>query len=289
MELVVQDVASVRAELPWAETLLVPLGDIQLGAGGKEAGECDTDLLKRTIAWGMEHNAYFLGMGDYVDVASPSNRKALQSARLYDSVLSTLEEAAEEHLQQFLGLVSGTEGRWLGLLEGHHYYSFQDGTTSDTRIASALKTSFLGTCAFVRLRFPRPSGHGFLPLTIWCHHGQGGGIKVSAPLNKLENLVHSFDADIYLIGHQHKVVAAPIQQIYMTRSAKPELRHHVRYMACTGSYLRGYQESSRQGATPRGNYVERAMLAPVALGSVAFHLQPVHRDHEDVVQVKVTL
>lgn len=268
-EVFVETAAS--ASLPWQEALVMPLGDIQLGAEG-----CDENKLRGYIEWGIAHNAYFLGMGDYVDVASPSNRLALRSAALYDSVEDALEDAAENAVQRYLKLVAGTEGRWLGLLEGHHFYEFRDGTTSDTRIAQALKAPFLGSCAFLRLRFQgRSSSQERISCTIWCHHGQGGGIKVGAPLTKLENLMHAFDADVYLIGHQHKLVAAPIDQLYMTRRKPFTIRHRTKILACTGSFLRGYTAGSKRGLRAQGGYVERKMLTPVALGGIVLHIRPV--------------
>ena len=116
--------------LPWKKTYVVPVGDVQLGAGG-----VDLDTLRRDIERGLEHDAWFIGMGDYVDVASPSGRRKILAAGFYDSVVSALEGKAEEHIDEFLKVVEGTEGRWLGLLQGHHYYEFGDGTTSDTRSA----------------------------------------------------------------------------------------------------------------------------------------------------------
>ena len=273
---------TVAASLPWEETLLMPVGDVQLGA---EA--CDEDRFKRHMEWGMNHNARFLGMGDYVDVASPSNRAKLRSIELYDSVEDALEEAGQKAVERFLKLVKGTEGRWLGMLEGHHYMELRDGTTSDTRIAGALGAPFLGSCAFVRLAF-KGNIRKVVSATIWCHHGQGGGQKVSSPLNRLENLMAYFDADIYLMGHQHKKVSAPIDQIYMTRNHPAHLSHRTKIIACTGSFLRGYMEGSKQGAgRAGGTYVEKKMLTPVALGGLVIRLRPVHSGRNDRLDVSV--
>lgn len=284
-EIRVDTVAS--ATLPFEETPLMPIGDVQYGAPG-----CDSDRLKRDIEWGMRQNAYFLGMGEFLDVASPSNRKALKSAVLYDSIDDLIEEALQKQIDEFLKIVNGTEGRWLGTLEGHHYYEFRDGTTTDTRIAEALKTTFLGTCAFVRLIFKRQTNSVKQPAiscTIWCHHGAGGGAKASAPLNKLENLMPYFDADIYLIGHQHKKVGAPLDQLYMTRERPYDISHRTKIIACTGGYLQGYYKGSNQGRPyPRGGYVERGMKPPVALGCILLYLRPVHA-HGDRLDINVSL
>ena len=110
--------------------VIMPIGDAQVGV---EAA--DVNRLKRHVGWGVNtQSAMFLGMGDYVDMASPSNRKTLKSAGLYDTVTEALEAKANNDIELFLGAVKGSEGRWLGLLQGHHYMEMADGTTSDTHI-----------------------------------------------------------------------------------------------------------------------------------------------------------
>jgi len=273
-EIKVETVASLT--LPWQEIRVMPIGDIQLGAQG-----CQTDKLQRDVEWGLNQNAYFLGMGEYLDILSPSNRAKIRAANLYDTAEDIIEEITEQKIEQFQKLVNGSEGRWLGMLEGHHLYEFRDGSTTDTRIARALKTNFLGTCAFVRLKLERQENtkgkRPVLTCTIWCHHGVGSGIKTSAPLNKLENIMPYFDADIYLIAHQHKKVSTPIDQLYMTRKKPYDIGYRTKILACTGGYLLGYYKGAKQGGLyPRGGYVERGMRPPVALGCIVLYIRPVH-------------
>jgi hypothetical protein len=281
-EIRVDTIAS--ATLPWQETIIMPIGDVQLGAQG-----CDEDRLRRDIDWGMKHNAYFLGMGEYLDIMSPSNRQKIKAAGVYDSTEDALEEIVELKIEKFLKLVRGSEGRWLGLLEGHHLFEFKDGSTCDTRIARALKSTFLGTCAFVRVKFHR-SNYSRIACTIWCHHGTGGGQKASAPLNKLENIMPYFRADIYLIGHQHKKVGTPIDQLYMTNKKPYDIKHRTKIIAGTGGYLKGYWKGARMsGVNPRGSYVERWMRPPVALGCIVLTLRPVHQKNDDRLDINVSL
>ena len=280
--------------LPLEETVIMPVGDIHYSGGG-DNDPCDVDRFKRHLEWGMKRKAYFLGMGDGLDIMSPSNRKALLRADLYDSTQDLIENMGGALVEKFLQLVKGTEDRWLGWLQGHHYYEFEDGTTSDTRICQALRAPFLGDCAFVRLNFIGPVGpeaaarrtekQGARPIvakrnikagcTIWCHHGTGGGRLVSAPLNLLEHVIKVFEADIYLIGHQHKKVAAPMDRIYVNwRTRSPSLRHRRVIIACTGGFLRGYMQGIRRQGRSQGTYVEKRLLSPTALGGIAIYARP---------------
>jgi len=276
MELLDIEVTGRKAlTLPWQEVQILPLGDVQLGSEGVAKKK-----LRNYIEWALDQkNVYFIGMGDYIDILSPSNRRAWQSAQLYESVRKGLEDKAQEYVSDFLELVKGSEGRWLGLVEGHHFFEFEDGTTSDTRIAQGLKTAFLGTCAFVRLRFKGDGHAGQLACTMWVHHGAGGGLTPHSPLARLLHVMHYFDADIYLIGHQTKKPAVKVPYLYMSSKPPYQLIAKHKILAGTGGFSEGYMQGSQSvSGRPQGGYVEQRMLSPVALGAVLLKIRPVYGD-----------
>lgn len=115
-------------------------------------------------------------------------------------------------------------------------------------------------------------------------------MKSGAPLNRLENVMPYFDADIYLMGHQHKKVGTPIDQLYMTVKFPHKLRYRTKLIACTGGYLRGYMQGVTQGRNfPRGGYVEQRMLSPVSLGCVLIFIRPVHANSEYRLDMNIGL
>lgn len=259
------------------ELVLMPVGDIQFT--GTRHDTADVDRLKRHIEWGMEHQAWFLGMGDYIDFASPSNRQRIKAAALYDTAEDVIEETARRISDELYDkALRGSEKRWLGLLEGHHFTQLRDGTTTDQYLASKLKTRFLGTCAYIRLVFSANKTRRGNVL-IWCHHGVGSG-RIGAPLNKLELLPTYWDADIYLMGHQSKKVAAPLDRIYPVFHGRgePHLIHRTTIIAGTGGFSKAYLPGHTQGNTPRGGYVEKAMMNPVALGGIVIRIRPRWKD-----------
>jgi len=146
-----------------------------------------------------------LGMGDYTDSLRPSIRKAyMQAVALNEDehIVKGLLKEIKRHEDGFCKLVEGTEELWLGMLEGHHYFDYGNGVTSDTIIADRLGATFLGDCARIHLTFERTrlNGHGSATdFQIWCHHGEGGGAMPGAPLNKLNPMVGRFEADAFLI------------------------------------------------------------------------------------------
>src|SRR5438034_3912232 len=115
------------------EILLMPIGDIQYAGDDKQIA---LGMLKRHIAWGVEHNAYFLGMGDYTDAFRPSNRQRLRAAALYDTANAVIDQRAQALVDElYEKALKPSRGRWLGLLEGHHYHQFAAGMTTDMLLA----------------------------------------------------------------------------------------------------------------------------------------------------------
>jgi hypothetical protein len=261
----------------------MPLGDIQFGSEG-----CDIGMLNEYINRGLEDDCLFVGMGDYLDFMSPSNRERLAQARLYDDSANLIDEWAGKHVEQLQEILAPTKGRWLGLLEGHHTFEFQDGTTSDMRLASFLETKFLGDCALIRLTFEDTNKRA-QTCFIWGHHGEGSSSSIAGPLSKLERVANHFEADVYLMAHHHKAVTALLNRLYTTTKGEPRLINRRKALVGTGSFLRGYMQGSKAGTRPAGGYVEQKMMMPVALGASIVTIEPVHKEHYDVLKVETSL
>ncbi len=265
MELASKEISVRNGE----EILILPLGDIQYAGEGSSTA---LNSLKERIQWGVDQGAYFVGMGDYVDFASPSNRHKLAASGIYDTAHNVIAAASENLTRElFNRALKPSVNRWLGMLEGHHYYQYPAGHTTDMELCTLLKTQHLGTCAYVRLLFMDKSGGTRSGnVTLWVHHGVGSGRKAGSPLNTLNDLPIYWDADIYLIGHQSKRVAAPIHKILPVWRGRggPHLQNRTIWLACTGSYSKAYMEGNRHGRVPRGDYVEQSMMNPAALGGI---------------------
>ena len=261
------------------EILVMPISDVQWSGRDSEVA---LGMLKRHIEWGVERGAWFIGLGDYIDFMSPSNRQRFANAGLYDTAVKSVDDKAASLTEDlFLKALAPSKGRWLGLLEGHHFHQYRDGTTTDQDLAKRLDAPFLGSCAFVRLVLKLTKTR-VGAVTIWCHHGVGGGATVGAPLNKLERLLASWEADIYLMAHHHKKVAGPIDRVEAAwgggsgggERGKATLVHRTKIIACTGGFLKGYAQGEMDGKVPRGGYVEQKMLNPVALGGILVKIRP---------------
>ncbi|MDD1678666.1 MAG: hypothetical protein LUO93_05730, partial [Methanomicrobiales archaeon] len=86
------------------------------------------------LKWGMDRGAVFLGCGEPIDLASASQRA--QMAPLRDSVKKELNSLMTGVVERFVKLIDFTNGRWMGFMEGDHYWMFEDGTTTDQLICT---------------------------------------------------------------------------------------------------------------------------------------------------------
>lgn len=261
----------------WEEMRICFLGDFQYA--GKKSHGTALSALKDKIAEEVERGAYFVGMGDYIDFLSPSNRQRLRSAALYDTAEDVIDEKSMELTQEIFDLaLRPTVGRWLGLVEGHHFAQLKTGDTTDMRLCEMLKAPFLGTCGVLRINFAR--GTGKMGVTLWVHHGHGNGQTGYYPLARLANFSASQEGvDAFAIGHTTKLGHLLTNRMgYQWRRASGKAYHRTIHLIGTGGYSRAYVEGAKQGRVPRGGYAEQQMLGPAVIGSPTLIIRPV-RDY----------
>lgn len=271
MELISFDIPRKQAERQ--PIVIAPISDLQYS--GKR-GSTAEEHLKRHIDRCIELNAYYVGLGDYTDFLSPSNRQRLRAAALYDSAEDVIDDKALDlTLELYDRFLRPTKNRWLGMLHGHHFAVLKTGETTDQRLCQLLNTRFLGTSAFIRLQFVY-GGSSRHAVTLFAHHGSGGGMKAAAPLNKLENVAPYWDADIFLIGHMTKMASAPINRVAPRWSGhgSPDLIHKKILLVGCGGFSKHYVQGAKQGNVQMGNYVEQRMLNPAAIGAPLIYIRP---------------
>ena len=245
--------------------LLMPIGDVHYGTPGWPAKK-----FVEHLKWGMDRGALFVGMGEFLDLASYSQQRVI--ANLRENVKKMLDEMVEDKAGELCDLMDFTRGHWLGLLEGDHRWDFEDATSVDQYIAGRLRTKFLGTSVLVRLQpYDRPADHPEADTILFLHHGIGSSRMAGGHLNRVEDLLKWVQADIYLMGHTHAKVAAPVDRQVVT----PDGVHHHRttILARTGGWLRGYYSHEplaldEPAIMSRGSYVESKAYTPSAMGGL---------------------
>lgn len=232
---------------------LIPFGDVHRDAEG-----FDIEKWKELIKFANDNkNSYLIGMGDYFDFVSTSERKVIMSTLKNNGHYDTqraIEDLVNVQVKKFVEELKGLESRIVGLIEGNHHFVFEDGTTSTQRLAQYLGTTYLGASSFVRLRIPHAKGkteNTSVKLDVWCHHGTSGGRLIGTSINKVSQMGEIADADIYLMGHDHKKAVATGMRMYLSRNGnnvvfKPKL--YVR----TGGFLKNYLLDKRSYIVDKG-------------------------------------
>jgi hypothetical protein len=243
--------------------ILMPLGDIHYGSRDFPLNHlCDN------ISWAIDHGCTFLGMGEYLDFTSHSQRSHMGVLR--ESTKEILDQMVLEQAQELLSVLAPTKGKWVGMLEGDHRWDFLGGTSVDQYLCSELKCPFLGTSAMIRIA-AGVKGHPEADTILYAHHGIGSSRTSGGHLIQVENLLKTFDADIYLMGHSHAKVGSPIDR----QCISPDGIHYHRtkILARTGAWLKGYTSSgplklNEPAISSRGSYVEQKAYQPAALGGI---------------------
>lgn len=279
-----------RVKMPWKPLDVWFLGDIQW-SGDKDA--VAISHLKETIARALEaeqngHEVRFIGMGDYTDFASPSNRQRIAAAALYDNAQAVIEQKAVELVHEIFDLaLRPTKGKWLGLVEGHHLFDLKHGDTTDMRLCELLDAPFIGTTGLVNLTFQAPAGMtAKIPYTIWYAHGVGNGQTGYYPVARLAKKAAEWEqVDCFAMGHTTKM-AMDFQNKVYPRWKHGDLSHRKVILIGTGGYSKTYVIGAMQGNIPRGGYAERGMMNAAIIGSPVLHIRP--RVKEGIVSVDAT-
>jgi len=262
--------------------VLIPFGDVH-----RDDENCAEEKWLQFLDWAklkrQTSNIWFLGMGDYQNILRATERGILQSASLGKKTVTSLEDWWYYHINRFYEEISFMRGRILGLLEGNHYVTFQNNTTSTQYLCQKLGCAYLGCNAFIRLIISKDEHHAH-QLDIFAHHGKGGGSTSGGSINTVEKMQHIAEASIFLQGHDHRKMVSMQSKLYLSNTKDPKdlkVRHKKIISARTGSFLKAY-ESGKQ------SYVVDKLLRPTDLGVVKIEIQTMRKKtNGDVREIDV--
>lgn len=254
---------------------LIPFGDVH-----RDSDLHAHDEWKDFLSYAKSKpNALFLGMGDYTDGVSTSERIVLSDSGLHDTTRRTMEDVYKGVAKTLSNELSFMRGRIIGMLGGNHYLRFNDGDTTDHLLASSLGTKFLGVCSFIRLSLRFKGRDGFRQsLDIFAHHGKGGGNTPGSSFNTIEQMSKTAEADIFLMGHTHGkgcIPSSPRLQLSSTgKTGELNVKERTPWLGRTGSFLKAYEPG-------RVSYNVDAGRSPCALGWIEFEITPVRSQSKE--------
>ncbi len=230
-------------------------------------------------------NALFLGVGDYFDSFSTSERIILSNSSIHESTKKNMENEAESKVLALAKELKFMDGKLIGLLGGNHFIQFPDGTTSDMRLANKLNTDYLGSCSAIRITFvPNAKRSCKVSVDIFAHHGKGAGQTTVGRMMSVEKMTQICEADIFLAGHNHARGILPLGDKLRidNNGAGLFIRSRHCWIGRTGGFLRGYVDGE-------ASYIVDALMPPTSLGWIDFTLTPkrITENGEDRMTVEI--
>lgn len=268
---------------------LYHITDTHVGHAG-----CDEKLIKDTVTKIAEDEfALWGGGGDYIDAIPRKGDKRYRES-VMASWLHGVDDVVRREEERFLELIKPIANRCLYLAKGNHedtivsYYDAdpyrhitkQIAEWSDKKVCDLA----LGWEGFASIKFRRGTEKAFggsWGMTLYIHHGAGGGRKQGGHALRLEELLLTYDADVVLTGHRHihQVVS---KQIVAPKGKGVAIRQRIG-MFCP-STLASYLDDDADGM-PRDNYAQAKNLPPTMTGIAYVEIKP--DTHNIVVPIGV--
>jgi predicted phosphodiesterase len=188
------------------------IGDIHAGARA-----CDENAVKAAVKRIKKNpNALWIGMGDYTDSIVAQDTKRFDPTGLAPWIsIEQLWDAPQLQREWVQDTLAPIADRCIGLLEGNHEDEMMKRYNQNitAAIASAFNAPYLcySTWGYLKFVYKSPTGKSkkVRRLSLYAHHGYGGGRYVGAKTKKLSELGLRFHADITMQGHHHDPVLRP--------------------------------------------------------------------------------
>lgn len=247
---------------------VVPFGEVQ--------SEEEYPRLKKLVKW-LEarreegNSVLMLGMGDYFESPSPSDRAAINAAKrgfgFYEELARDIMRIYEKRTIEIADILKPLTGDVAGLLRGHHWLSFAQNMRADLPadtnqlLAQLLECPYFGSTVQLTVLVNK------IPFRIFASHGYGSARTPGARLAKrlrMRDVV--LDAHWYVMGHDNDKVVYPTEALVGREYLK-------QYFSGSGSFQRSYNFDKTEGS-----YAEDLLLPPSALGVVIAQVRIKEKD-----------
>jgi len=256
------------------EFVFYPIGDIHLGANDVAEGK----LIKLRNIISANPNARWFGGGDHCECIKPSELKRFEPETLpdwmfegdVDDIKNRLRDVVKQQKKRFYHIFDPIKKKCMGLIEGNHETSLRKYHNLDHHgyMCDHLDTVDLTSEAFICIRFKRNAN--IKTVVMFVCHGNGGGRRLGAASNKLEDIANMFRADILLMGHSHQFcIATPLVElgVPIRETQDKECIQNIKYLGNWGTWRLSYK------AGP-STYTSRALYRPRPISAMEIGIIP---------------
>ena len=192
-----------------------------------------------------KEDTYYLGLGDYHDLASTSEKHAIRVAKLHSTTVEMFDEIAMQNNRRFCKKIEQMRGKLLGLIEGNHHWVYATdpgrGKTSTEDLCERMECEYLGWLSYIILSI-EAQGKKITYDFVLCH-GKGGGRRAGATINGVEDLKLIWpNADFYIMGDDHQRAARPdsVFEVYVDSKGGITCRQKKQLLCRSGSFVKSY-------------------------------------------------
>lgn len=259
----VQDGVGVK-ELHWdldgvesiEEFELIPIGDTHIGSP-----TCEIEAIKKTVEYVRSgENRYAIIHGDLIDNGIPSSKT--------DVITQTM--SMQDQIDLAVELLKPIQDKILCIIDGNHEERTQ-------RVAGIDVTSFIAFKLGIEEIYSRGTGAILLDLkfgkgkrsgvktashhfTVVVAHGARSGTTIGSAATGLENLQKIIvNADLYVIGHTHKILNF-VKEIYQVNNYG-YLETKIQYYVNSTAFLN------------YGDYGKAKLYAPLRIQPQSVHVR----------------
>lgn len=216
----------------------------------------------------QDRNALWLGMGDYCDAITRTDKRWDQYG-IAPWVIR--DNIVESQRQWIVELFKPIASKCICLLTGNHeetIHTFHDNDIT-RNICSDLGVPYASYASYILLNFKRLDGT-IREYKIHAWHGAGAAQTEGARLMRLMRLVNEFTAHIYLMGHLHAVTIHTLGRIDCVNN---RLKSQMIAAMITGSWVRAYTQPEKNTRLSIA-YPEKFGYKPSRKGCPIIHFRP---------------
>lgn len=192
-------------------------------------------------------NAYCVMLGDSINNALANSKSDVYSAHLHPS----------EQIRYVAELYAPIRDKILAILPGNHETrSWRAAGIDPTRMIAlelGLVNKYTDEPLLMFLRFgadSRRSSEGRpVSYMIYLNHGSGGGRRVGAKANRVEDLAGIVDADLYCVGHTHMPITFK-KDYFRTTPSTSSVQQVTKTFVNTAAALNYGSYGSQMGFSP---------------------------------------
>ena len=256
------------------ESRIIIFGDVHRDSPNHASERWKEDL----AYWKQQTDCYFLGMGDYLDSTSTTERECLGNINnnMHDTFRNDIELLQEAKVDLIAKEIGFMKDRLIGLVNGNHYFNFQSGINSDQLLAQKLNCKYLGVCSLIRVTFQFSKNGARYPVDFFVHHGMGAARLIGGSLNRVAQMFEGVEADIVIMGHDHKRGAVPTTPRLFLRNNQAsglEVMQRETWAIRSGSYLASLRPNEV-------NYNVDCCRTPSSLGHVEIRIKFIKKDKQ---------